>query len=131
MGRKHMTEFEKGQIIGMAATHKPSSIASLLKRDKRTVQRFLNEFKKTGSPQRKPGSGRKRATTPKVDRLIKRVAIRDRRVSSTEIKEDLGLEVSTKTVRNRLHEMGLKCYWSSKKPFVNDKTGPKSISTGH
>ncbi len=123
-----MTEFDKGKIIGMSELYSSQVIADKLGRDKRTIQRFLNKYRKSGSHERATGSGRKRATTPRVDRLIKRAAVQDRRICSTEIKERLGLQVSERTVRNRLREMGLKSYWSCKKPFISSSNRRKRLA---
>lgn len=128
MGRQHLSTFDKGRIIGMAETHSAQDIARKLNRDKRTVQRLLNKYRRTGSTDRKEGSGRKRATTPREDHLIKWSAVRNRRMFATEIKTDLGLEVSTRTIRNRLHEFGLKSYWSAKKPFINAINRQKRVA---
>lgn len=128
MGRKQMTDLEKGQILGMARSHSPREIAKAIGRDYRTIHRLLKKFQTTGSTDRVQGSGRKRKTSPRKDRLIKRIALSDRRLSSSEIRKKLDLDVSTKTIRNRLHEFGIKSYWSIKKPFISETNRTKRLA---
>ncbi|GFV11218.1 transposable element Tcb2 transposase [Trichonephila clavipes] len=66
---------------------------------------------KTGSAGRKPGQGRRRATTLNEDRYLVLTARRHRNMNATLLQQHLrsatGTTVSTQTVRNRLHGLGL------------------------
>ncbi|GFU90660.1 transposable element Tcb2 transposase, partial [Trichonephila clavipes] len=68
-------------------------------------------FFETGSAGRRPGQGRRRATTPNEDRYLVLTARRHRNMKTTLLQQHLrsatGTTVSTKTVRNRLHGVGL------------------------
>ncbi|GFX66724.1 transposable element Tcb2 transposase [Trichonephila clavipes] len=70
-----------------------------------------NRFLETGSAGRRPGQGRRRATTPNEDRYLVLTARRHRNMSATLLQQHLrsatGTTVSTQTVRNRLHGVGL------------------------
>ncbi|GFU29211.1 mariner Mos1 transposase [Trichonephila clavipes] len=70
-----------------------------------------NRFLQTGSASRRPGQGRRRATTPNEDRYLLLTAQRHRNMNATLLQEHLrwatGTMVSTQTVRNRLHVVGL------------------------
>ncbi|GFW21862.1 transposable element Tcb2 transposase [Trichonephila clavipes] len=68
----------------------------------------------TGSAGRRPGQGRRRATTPNEDRYLVLTARRHRNMNATLLQQHLrsatGTTVSTQTVRNRLHGVGLRIF---------------------
>ncbi|GFU37530.1 transposable element Tcb2 transposase [Trichonephila clavipes] len=71
----------------------------------------LNRFLETGSAGRRPGQGRRRATTPNEDRYLVLTARRHRNENAILLQQHLrsatGTTVSTQTVLNRLHDVGL------------------------
>ncbi|GFX17043.1 transposable element Tcb2 transposase [Trichonephila clavipes] len=73
--------------------------------------RDLEPFLETGSAGRRPGQGRIWATMPKEDRYLVLTARRYRNMNATLLQQHLrsatGTTVSTQTVRNRLHGVGL------------------------
>lgn len=70
-----------------------------------TIRRLCMKFKENGSIARRPGSGRKRLTTLKEDRMIVRQVKKDSKVPAFRIKADLDLQnVSTRTVQRRVME---------------------------
>ncbi|GFT20612.1 transposable element Tcb2 transposase [Trichonephila clavipes] len=77
----------------------------------RVVGRIWNRFFETGSAGRRPGQGRRRATTPNEDRCLVLTARRHRNMNATLLLQHLRsatcTTVSTQTVRNRLHGVGL------------------------
>ncbi|GFY18761.1 transposable element Tcb2 transposase [Trichonephila clavipes] len=77
----------------------------------RVVGRIWNRFLVTGSAGRRPGQGRRRATTPNEDRYLVLTARRHRNMNATLLQQHLrsatGTRVSTQTVRNWLHGLGL------------------------
>ncbi|GFS75494.1 transposable element Tcb2 transposase [Trichonephila clavipes] len=77
----------------------------------RVVGRIWNRFLETGSAGRRPGQGRRRATAPNKDRYLVLMARRHRNMNATLLQQHLcsatGTTVSTQTVRNRLHGVGL------------------------
>ena len=73
--------------------------------------------------QRQGNCGRKKKTTPRTDRKIQNMALKDRRATCSKISSMLGEEgisVSRKTVNNRLLEFGLKAYRPRKKPRLTE-----------
>ncbi|GFU53433.1 transposable element Tcb2 transposase [Trichonephila clavipes] len=64
-----------------------------------------------GSADRRPGQGRRRATKPNEDRYLLLTARRHRNMNATLLQQHFrsatGTTVSTQTVRNRLHGVGL------------------------
>ncbi|GFW88675.1 transposable element Tcb2 transposase [Trichonephila clavipes] len=77
----------------------------------RLVGRNWNRFLETGSAGRRPGQGRRLATTPNEDRFLVLTARRHRNMNATLLQQHLrsatGTTVSIQTVRNRLHGLGL------------------------
>ncbi|GFX10942.1 transposable element Tcb2 transposase [Trichonephila clavipes] len=77
----------------------------------RVVGRIWNRFLETGSAGRRPVQGRRRATMPNEDRYLVLTARRHRNMNATLLQQQLrsatGTTVSTQTVRNRLHGVGL------------------------
>ncbi|GFT96051.1 transposable element Tcb2 transposase [Trichonephila clavipes] len=73
--------------------------------------RIWNRFLETGSAGRRPGQGGRRATTPNEDRYLVLTARRHRNMNATLLQQHLrsatGTTVSTQSVRNRLHGVGL------------------------
>ncbi|GFU58543.1 transposable element Tcb2 transposase [Trichonephila clavipes] len=71
----------------------------------------LNRFLETGSAGRRPGQSHRRATTPNEDRYLVLTARRHRNENAILLQQHLrsatGTTVSTQTVRNRLHVVGL------------------------
>ncbi|GFX88951.1 transposable element Tcb2 transposase [Trichonephila clavipes] len=72
-----------------------------------TFSQIWNRFLETGSAGRRPGHGRRRATTPNEDRYLVLMAWRHRNMNATLLQQHLrsatGTTDSTQTVRNRLH----------------------------
>lgn len=120
--RNQLTDFEKGQIVAWNASgYSMRAIGEHLGRDHSTISKFLKKVENSGSISRLSGSGRPRATTEREDRLILKMQKKDWSISSPNIKSELDLQVSEKTIRNRLHEKGLRSYWSVRKPMLSDK----------
>lgn len=91
------------------------------------VQKLCNKFETSHQISNLPGRGRKRATTSREDALIVRQTKVKSCISSIEIKDQLNLNVSTKTIRNRLHEAGLNSRVSIKKPMITLKNKKKRL----
>ncbi|GFW61696.1 transposable element Tcb2 transposase [Trichonephila clavipes] len=75
------------------------------------ISRIWNRFLETESAGRRPGQGRRWATTLNEDRYLVLTARRHRNMNATLFQQHLrsatGTTVSTQTVRNRLHGVGL------------------------
>ncbi|GFW91445.1 transposable element Tcb2 transposase [Trichonephila clavipes] len=73
--------------------------------------KIWNSFLETGSAGRRPGQGRRRATTPNEDRYLVLTARRHRNMNATFLQQHLhsatGTTVSTQSVRNLFHGVGL------------------------
>lgn len=71
---------------------------------KTAVRKICQKFKTTQQISNLPGRGRKRSKTAREDTLIVRQIKKKTDTASSEIKDQLNLNVSTKTIRRRLHE---------------------------
>jgi len=86
------------------------------------IRKLFKRFEVSGSVTTQPGKGRKRSTTPKTDRRISRMALKNWRATSQDINKvlrDTGISVSARTVRRRLVAVGLRARIPRKKPFLN------------
>ncbi|GFW04946.1 transposable element Tcb2 transposase [Trichonephila clavipes] len=77
----------------------------------KTCYKIWNRFLEAGSAGRRPGQGRRRATTPNEDRYLVLTARRHRNMNATLLQQHFrsatGTTVSNHIVRNRLHGVGL------------------------
>ena len=118
----HLTPTKRAQIVaykncGMTERQ----IAKKLKRSKTAIHNALLNFKERASYKDKP-YGATRKTTSRQDRAVMRLVKDNSFISSntacTKFMDD-GAEVSSRTVRRRLCENGLKSYKVAKKPLLN------------
>lgn len=125
-GKRQMTLSDKTLILDWKK--KNISIRSMAKKlnvNESSVRRFLSKFKTSKTLDRKYGSGRPRCTSTREDRLIKRLCLRNRFATSSQIRSDLektsGSVISAKTVQRRLNEIGLRANRPAKKPLLTQK----------
>jgi transposase len=75
------------------------------------VHRLWTRYRETGLYHRRPGQGRKRKTTPRQDRYLRQMCLRNRQATAKRLRNDFStannIRLSDQTVRNRLHEVGL------------------------
>ena len=86
------------------------------------VRDIINTYKRTKCIGKLFDRGRKKTTTT-MDRTIQRILKKDRRTSpemmTAEIKKQLDISLSTQSVRNRAHEIGVFGRVARKKPYIN------------
>jgi len=89
------------------------------------VRRFWLRYQQDKSLRRRAGSGRRRKTTDRDNRLIARMALNKRFITGSEIASQLastsGLQISKWTVNRRLKEAGLQARRPAKKPLLTKK----------
>ncbi|GFX84543.1 transposable element Tcb2 transposase [Trichonephila clavipes] len=110
--RSHLTDSEAWRVVGrLEGGQTQAEIAQAIGVSQSVISRIWNRFLKTESAGRRPGQGRRRATTPNEDRYLMLTARRHRNENAILLQQHLrsatGTTVSTQTVRNRLHGIGL------------------------
>lgn len=110
--RSHLTDSEAWRVVGrLEGGQTQAEVAQAIGVSQSVISRIWNRFLETGSAGRRPGQGRRRATTPNEDRYLVLTARRHRNMNATLLQQHLrsatGTTVSTQTVRNRLHGVGL------------------------
>ncbi|GFU96159.1 transposable element Tcb2 transposase [Trichonephila clavipes] len=110
--RSHLTDSEAWRVVGrLEGGQTQAEVAQAIGVSQSVISRIWNRFLETGSAGGRPGQGRRRATTPNEDRYLVLTARRHRNMNATLLQQHLrsatGTTVSTQTVRNRLHGVGL------------------------
>lgn len=100
-------------------------VATALGISRGAVQKAISIYRSTGDYKSRPRSGRPRATTDRDDRVLVRMSLNDRRLTAPDIRKTLsidhGVDVTTRTVRNRLMDAGLYGRVARHKPLISEK----------
>lgn len=103
-------------------------IANLLKLSRCAIQNALKIVKETKKYDSRPRKPRKRKTTPREDRSLVVMSLKNRRLGSKELtgrfNEQFNKNISPRTIRRRLNKAGLRGCKARKKPWLS----PKNIS---
>ncbi|GFU57657.1 transposable element Tcb2 transposase [Trichonephila clavipes] len=107
-----LTDSEAWRVVGrLEGGQTQAEVAQAIGVSQSVISRIWNRFLGTGSAGRRPRQGRRRASTPNEDRYLVLTARRHRNMNATLLQQHLhsasGTTVSTQTVRNRLHGVGL------------------------
>ncbi|GFX25083.1 transposable element Tcb2 transposase [Trichonephila clavipes] len=110
--RSHLTDSEAWRVVGrLEGGQTQDEVAQAIGVSQSGISRIWNRFLETESAGRIPGQGRRRATTPNEDRYLVLTARRHRNMNATLLQQHLrsatGTTVSTQTVRNWLHGVGM------------------------
>ncbi|GFV66915.1 transposable element Tcb2 transposase [Trichonephila clavipes] len=106
--RSHLTDSEAWRVVGrLEGGQTQAEVEQAVGVSQRVISRIWNRFLETGSAGRRPGQGRRPATTPNEDRYLVLTARRHRNMNATLLQQHLrsatGTTVSTQTVRNQVH----------------------------
>ncbi|GFV46377.1 transposable element Tcb2 transposase [Trichonephila clavipes] len=110
--RSHLTDSEAWRVVGkLEGGQTQAEVVQAIGVSQSVISRIWNRFLETESAGRRPEQGRRRATTPNEDRYLVLTARSHRNMNATLLQQHLrsatGTTVSTQTVRNRLHGVGL------------------------
>ncbi|GFX17054.1 transposable element Tcb2 transposase [Trichonephila clavipes] len=110
--RSHLTDSEAWRVVGrLEGCQTQAEAAQAIGVSQSVIYRIWNPFLEIGSADRRLGQGRRRATTPNEDRYLVLTARRHRNKNATLLQQHIrsatGTTVSTQTVGNRLHGVGL------------------------
>ncbi|GFY20839.1 transposable element Tcb2 transposase [Trichonephila clavipes] len=110
--RSHLTNSEAWRVVSrLEGGQTQAEVAQAIGVSQSVISRIWNRFLETGSAGLRPGQGRRPATTPNEDRYLVLTARRHRNMNVTLLQQHLrsvtGTTVTTQTVRNELHGVGL------------------------
>ncbi|GFX62445.1 transposable element Tcb2 transposase [Trichonephila clavipes] len=110
--RSHLTDSEAWRVVGrLEGSQTQAEVAQAIGVSQSVISMIWNRFLETGSTGRRPGQDRRRATTPNEDRYLVLTARRHQNTNATLLQQHIrsatGTTVSTQTVRNRLHGVGM------------------------
>ncbi|GFT27215.1 transposable element Tcb2 transposase [Trichonephila clavipes] len=110
--RSHLTDSEAWRVVGrLEGGQTQAEIAQAIGVSQSVISRIWNHFLENGSACRRPGQGRRRATTPNEDRYLVLTSRRHRNKNTVYLQQHLcsatGTTVSNQTVRNRTQGVGL------------------------
>lgn len=132
MRYKKLSNLTRGKIIAYFEDGKSQrQIAKIVRTSRSTIQNIINTYKKSNDIKRLSGSGSKRKTSKRDDKIIVKISKNDPFMSSKQIsvaaKSDYNIDISRQTVDRRLDEAGLKSYIAKKKPFISDNNTAKRL----
>ena len=129
---EHSNEFRELIIKHYLNGDSEREIASKMFCSRNSVHSMIMKYKKTKCIANLAGRGRKRKTTVREDKVIQRKIKADRRKSASSVKheimQEIGITISSQTVRRRAHEAGLYGRIARKKPYVNKTNRLKRLS---
>ena len=105
--------------------HSYQKISNALEISRNTVAKVIQRFKKNGEVLNMKRSGRPRKLTPRDERHLGRSLEKNRKASTVELAKALesqvGVTVSTDTIRRTVHRMGLYGYRPRRKPLLQPR----------
>ena len=111
--RRHLTDTEVARCVQMSEDGRTyRQIGASFGVSASVVCRVIQRFRQYGQYSRRHGGGRRRATEPRDDRHLHTLVARQPTLTARRLRNEFqnatGIRVSTQTVRNRLHESGLR-----------------------
>lgn len=129
--RKELSQYQRVKIIELRASgYRLKDVARIIKCSLWCVQLTLKRWTENKMIDSKERSGPPRKTTSRDDRNIMRVLKRQKDVNTNHIRTSLravNRDISNQTIRNRLHEFGLKGFLKRKVPFINKTNQQKRL----
>jgi len=122
--RKQLLPQRKAYICGLyhGGNASYADTASRMKVSKSTVRRILKLYEEDRLCERRVGSGRPRETSDRDNNHIVLAVQRNRNITCSEIKDNLGLNVSVSTISRRINESGeISNCWTQQKPWMSNK----------
>ena len=129
---KELDEGKKASILVLLKEgFTEREVATKLSVSKTAVHYTKQKHKRFGTTKLQPGRGRKRLSSKRDDRSLIRSCLQNRRFTSSDLQKDWestsNLVCSSRTIRNRLREAGIKSYRAKKKPFINERQRNKRL----
>jgi transposase len=117
---------ERGKILGLRLGGSSlNKIVKILKLPKTTVYDTIKRYENAESLRSAPRSGRPCALNVGEQKTLREIALKNNRSSAEEIQRNFvgvsGVEVSVKTIRKNLHELGIQSRVAAVKPLLTDQ----------
>lgn len=98
-----LSKENRERCVGMLqADMSQNAVAATVRMSQKTISLLWRRFQTTGSTDDRPRSGRSRVTTPREDRQIRLLHLRNRFLTAVDSAQNaLGRRISSQTVRNR------------------------------
>ena len=114
---------DRARAIGQLEAGVPAfRVAALFGVCPGTISKLRTKFRATGEVKDRPKSGRPKKTTPQEDRLFTLAALRNRRLTATDLQgrftQQYQRRLSLQTVRNRLHKASLHARKAARSPAM-------------
>lgn len=123
--KEYSSDFRKAVINALKQGLKQIEVARIFKVSRQLVSAWNKLYNKRKTVENKPRNGRPKKTSPKVDRIIKKLSTNDVRKSAVmiqrELKEKYHVDIHVSTVKRRLKLFGLHGHRPTKKPLVSTK----------
>ena len=120
--RKTSTELRTRAVVLMEMGVSCREVSRQLNVYVKTVYGIKKRLGGTGSVADRPRSGRPKKTSVRQDRALVRYSLSDRRLTSPELRQrmesELGVTVSSSTIRKRLNSAGIRGCVAVKKPLL-------------
>lgn len=121
-----LTELDRGKVLGLRlAGNSMSEISKKLKISKGVVYNTIKRYKNCDSVKSAPRSGRPKTLNEDDQKTLEEIVNQNNRNSSDQIREKFSVatdkEVSTRTIRRSLHELGIHSRIAAVKPLLSQK----------
>ena len=131
--RKEISQDIRNQAIGLLkGNYSLKSISQILDIPKSTIQYIVSRWKLYGNTDNCLRSGRPRKLQQRGLRTLKRTVKKNRwnslKLITSEFKETLQTDISSKTVRRRLKDIGFRSCIPAKKPLISERNRKKRLS---
>ena len=118
-----LTDLDRARAIGQLQAGVPQNqVTALFGVSPSTISKVKAKFHITGDVRDRPRSGRPKKTTPQEDRFLTLSALRNRRLSSTDLQSRFagryGRRLSAQTIRNRLRAANLRSHRAARRPAM-------------
>ncbi|KAJ8259468.1 hypothetical protein GJAV_G00169650 [Gymnothorax javanicus] len=133
MGRtQELSDFERGTVIGCHLSNKSvRQISALLELPRSTVSSVIVKWKHLGATTVQPRSGRPHKLSEKECEVLKSIVCKNRMCSiaalAAEFQTASGSDVSLRTVRRELHEMGFRGKAASHNPNITTRNAKRRL----
>ena len=119
--RHELTDFQKGEIVGLRGLLPQTKIGCKLGIPQQTISSFLHRVNERDSIDNLQRPGRPRKTSALDDCYLVRTAESETHVPLKELRDQTNLDISEQTIRRRLREAGIRKWKAVKRALLTKK----------